>query len=434
MPVPAIGEERESARNRRQALRPAAGERRSVVLVLAVCLSLATGVALLAAAASLANPGLAAPISPSAANAALVRDFYAAVNDAIGTGDADALDAVVAPAVAWCAPCPGQAPTRAGLKRYLGDLHRAAPDTRLAVESVVAGPEGTATASVRVSGSPVVGDPLLWGPVDRLRLVGGLIVERQSGPGGVALVEPLLVARLGALPPAVTGVAMARMTFSPGSGVEELLSGGPTLLVVESGALAVRAAGGGRILRAGGDDGDWTTMGTDDALATVLRQGDAAIVPAGVRHGLRHQGAEPAVAVGVTTFFVDDGGDPAAPRRREPRVFAPAEGPAPESSQPHLLPAVQFLASGTVGAWPSGSVRVALGRVVLGPGARVVPAASETVLVAVEAGTLSLAGGEERRVAAGGGVAQPAGTPREVRNAGGGLLVLLVLTVAPVAE
>ncbi|MGH2534360.1 MAG: hypothetical protein ACRDJW_18985 [Thermomicrobiales bacterium] len=83
-------------------------------------------------------------------------------------------------------------------------------------------------------------------------------------------------------------------------------------------------------------------------------------------------------------------------------------------------------------AWPSGPVTVAIGRAILGPAGRIAPPAGETVLLAVEAGALGL-DGEERTVAAGGGLLRPVGSAHEVRNAAGGLLVLLVLTVAPAA-
>jgi hypothetical protein len=425
---------RPPSRAPRTGARRRAGARRPVLLVLALCLALATGVALLGAGAALTAPGAAAPgAGPAAANAALVREFYAAVNDAIGTGDAAALDPLVAPAFAWCRPCPGQSPTLAGLKRYLAALHRTAPEARLAVESVVAGDQGTVTAWVRVAGYPAVGDAPPWGPVDTLRLAGGLIAERRSGPDDLALADPLLRTQLGALPPAVTGMALARLTFSPGAGVAGLLSAGPTLVVVESGALAVQIASGGRVLRGGADGGEATPVANDAGLTAVLRPGDAAIVPSGVRHALAQQGTEPAVAVGATLVFVEAYRD--SRPRQELKPFFPPEGAVRESPQQNL-PEVRPLAGGAVAAWPTGPVRVALGRVVLGPGGRVVPAAGESLLLAVEAGSLGVVGGggEERRVAAGGGVVQPAESVREFRNAGGGLLVLLVLTVAPAEE
>ena len=128
------------------------------------------------------------------------------------------------------------------------------------------------------------------------------IAERRNGLEGATLAEPLLGARLDALPPAVTGVVLARLTFAVGSGTDGLLSAGPTLLVVESGALWIRIAYDGQILRAGGqvETGDDAYATSGGVIETVLRQGDGAIVPAGVRHSLRQVGTEPGAVLGAT--------------------------------------------------------------------------------------------------------------------------------------
>jgi hypothetical protein len=198
---------------------------------------------------------------------------------------------------------------------------------------------------------------------------------------------------------------------------------------VEAGALEVRVAGGGRVLRGGADGGAGTPAANDAGLEAVLYPGDAAVVPPGVRHALAQRGTEPAVALGATLVFV--GTDRDGRPRQELAPFFPPGGAVRESPQP-TPPAVQPLAGGAVAAWPTGPVRVALGRAVLGPGARLVPPDGETVLVAVEAGTLGVAGGGGR-AAAGEGALLPAGPGRGLRNAGDGLLVLVVLTVAPAA-
>jgi SnoaL-like domain len=422
--------------NRAGSPRRAPGRHGPALLILVLCLTATTGAALLGAGAALTDARVAAPGGdPSAAQAALVRQFYAAVNRAIATGETGALDPLVATDFAWCRPCPAdRAATLAGLEGYLAGLHRTAPDARLAVEEVVADGRGTATARVRPVGLPTADEPVAWGPVDTLRVAGGLLADRRSGPDGVALAAPLLTARLAALPPGVTGVALARLTFPPGAAVAGLLSAGPTLLVVEAGALEVRIASGGRVLRGGADDGDGAPAGNGAALDAVLGSGDAAIIPLGVRHALSQQGPEPAVAVGATLVFADAYRDSLG--RQELTPFFPPDG-AIRDSPPQNLPTVQPLAGGAVAAWPAGPVRVALGRAVLGPGGRLVPAAGEAVALAVEAGALEVAGGEDqadRTVALGGGVVAPAGAIEEARNPGGGLAVLLVLTVAPAEE
>ncbi len=198
---------------------------------------------------------------------------------------------------------------------------------------MVAGYDGTVTARIRVAGFPLLGAPAPWGPVDTLRIAGGLIAERRGGPDGVTLGEPLLRAVLDRLPPALTGVTLARLTFPVGSGVAGLLSGGPTLVVVESGVLEAHIASGGRVLRAGGEE---TAAGTGLGLVAILHQGDAAIVPPGVRHALHQQGTEQAVAVGATLFFAGHGREHPAPRGPELVPFFPPDGFDPTSPPPPL--------------------------------------------------------------------------------------------------
>jgi hypothetical protein len=408
--------------NRKGSQRRARGERNKSFLVLTLVLAVAAGATLLNIGIALSDPGVVASTSrPAAANAKLTRDFYIAINDAIRTGNDGDLNSIVTSDFAWCLACPGQLPTREGLKRYLASLHRTAPDARLAVDSVVAS-EDIVTARIRVTSYPLVREPVPWGPLDTLRIAGGLITERSNGPDDITLAEPLFRARFDSLPPAVTGVVMAKLIFPLKSGVEGLVSPGPTILAVESGAIAVRIASKGRIVRAGGVE---TSTGNG---STTLHQGDAAIVPAGIRHEFMQVGIEPAVAVGVTLFFIDNGIEGSPRRGPEKAPFSPVSSIATSSL---LAPTVQILRGGTVGAWPSGPVDVAMGRAILGPGARLVPPESESMLLAVEAGTLELAGSEDRTVFAGAGIAQPAGSVREIRNDSDGLVIFLILTVSP---
>ena len=136
--------------------------------------------------------------------------------------------------------------------------------------------------------------------------------------------------------------------------------------------------------------------------------------------------------MGTTLAFDEDVDERSRPRHPALGVFEPSarvsQGPS------SILPAIRMLVREGVAAWSPSPVRVALGRMVLSPGARVVLADGETLFVAVEAGTLQLAGNEDRTVAAGIGVMEPEGSDRTLRNAGSGLLVLLVLTITPVLE
>jgi hypothetical protein len=168
----------------------------------------------------------------------------------------------------------------------------------------------------------------------------------------------------------------------------------------------------------------------DLALTAVLRRGDGAIVPAGVRYALHQLGTEPAEALGTTLFFVDDGGRVMPPCRNSEPCLTPWAA-ASESAVPP--PEVRLLASGTVGRWPAGPVRLAIGRIVLGPGARIAPFGDEMALIAVDAGTLGEPGDDGEPTATGTGFVREAGSTGEIHNTGGGLVILLALTVAPVA-
>ena len=403
------------------------GERGVNFLVVTLCLTLAAGVTLFSTGLALREPGIAAPIStrPADLNEELVREFYVAVSDAITTGDVDALDMIVAPDIIWCFPCAGYSPNLEGLKRYLTSLHRSSPDARLTVESVVAGLGDTVTAQIRVAGFLLLDSPIPWGPVDTLRIDGGVIAGRYATSDSITLIEPLLRARLDALPPAATGVTMARLLFPLDSGADGLLSAGPTLMVVESGTLAVRVAGGGRILRANGDE---TTLAVSEN-SSILYQGDATIIPPGARHALHQEGPTPAMAVGVTLTFDGGGLDRSGQEGSQNPPFLSSDE---SNSAPTNLPTVQYLASCPMDELPTGPVSIALRRAVLASGAQVNPPTGESMLLAVEAGTLGVFGSEDLTVAAGSGLTIPAESANEFRNSGNGLVALLILTVAPI--
>ncbi len=134
--------------------------------------------------------------------------------------------------------------------------------------------------------------------------------------------------------------------------------------------------------------------------------------------------------VAVTLDFQDDGSERTRPQHPELGVFEPIDGSllGPGS----IPPSVRMLVSEGVETWAPVPVHVAIGRTILGPGARVFPPNGETLFVAVESGTLDLTGSEARTVAAGQGLVVEPGSGRALGNAGPGLLELLVLTIAPV--
>jgi mannose-6-phosphate isomerase-like protein (cupin superfamily) len=416
---------------------------RSIVLLLVAGLALATGLALLAAGFALSDPGIAA-VSPGGAGsrADLVQRYYAAVNDAIRTGATSPLDALLAAGFDDGAAAGAGNPSREGFKQYLARLHRTIPGARVAVEDVVVGEDGeTVLARVAVVGLPLADPAPPWGPLDAFRVAGGVLVERRSARDGAVLAAPLIRVDLPALPPAVTGLVLARLTFAPGATLPQLLSAGPTVLVPEAGSLSI-------------EFGPEMRQGQPLAIESehVLCPGEFQVVPPGIRYSLRNAGPVPAVVLGWTLGMPPAAGEEAAAFAAH---FLPHDLSL-EAGRPWGT--VEILAGGDVGRWPAGPVTVAVGRAVLAPGVTLAPRAAETALLVVEHGEVAAerevaAEGtsgasaespvrprryqdpcqiETRPLAAGDSTCLPAGAVVLLRNTGAGPAVLLALTITPV--
>jgi hypothetical protein len=161
--------------------------------LLFIVLSVATAVGLFASGWVLSNPTVADP-RPAAAEV-VVESFYAAVNQAIRSGDTSALDATIDEHAEMHGSLASIAPDRAGLTRYLLSLHASNPQLELRVNGM------TITGSRAVvdldmlgadSGS-FLGGSLpksgRWGATDGLRIGNGRVLELWSEASGVALLE-----------------------------------------------------------------------------------------------------------------------------------------------------------------------------------------------------------------------------------------------------
>ena len=177
--------------------------RRSVPLPLICMLALATGIALLGTGTLIAGPALEAgsPFAQddaAAANIALVRRFYAAVNEALQTGEASSLDGVVAVNFVDRTARPGFTPTRDGLARHLLALRATFPAMRLTPEEPIAQGDSV-LARVWVEGAvdgvflgvPLAGLPPTWETHDLFRIAGDRIVERRGAGDWPVLPSPL---------------------------------------------------------------------------------------------------------------------------------------------------------------------------------------------------------------------------------------------------
>jgi predicted ester cyclase len=183
-----------------------------------------------------------------------------------------------------------------GYAQFLSDLRATCPDCRLVVAELVVGHD---QAAVRVAingprqGTAVGGSgdglPLAWSALDVLRLVGGRVAERWS-QGELSLDEPLATDVPVELPAGSAVPRVSRFILRVGAGLPLLTASGPTLLVVEEGALAVRTEG---------------VVGVDEGLANpvqvdhVVHQGERLVLTPGLRHTIRNDGPAPAVVLMV---------------------------------------------------------------------------------------------------------------------------------------
>jgi predicted ester cyclase len=172
---------------------------RSPVWLAACVLAVVTAVALLAAGIAVTTrPAIAPATDRGAANVALVRRFYDAVNETLRSGDATSLDAVVAADLVEHPSALGGVAGREGLVRSLVSRRAAFPGLRLAVDDVrPAGPDRVVAfvhpspaAAGRFLGLPVPPEFATWGPTDVFRLEADRVVERWGNASGQADLEP----------------------------------------------------------------------------------------------------------------------------------------------------------------------------------------------------------------------------------------------------
>jgi predicted ester cyclase len=223
--------------------------RRSLFLGASAIVFVGAAVAMIAAAV-LAQPlPVTSPSTQSADAAAdVARQFYAAVNATIATGDAAPLRTVVASHFVDENPLPGVRAGRDGLEEYLAALHATSPGTRLMVEEMVAAGDRV-VAQVRVAGDPssatlrgfLVDQPPVWGAVDILRVAGGVVVEHWGQGDDLALTRPLAEVDLDLPAPAPRVVTLERLTMSHGA-TWQAPPAGARLLYLEAGALRIEMA------------------------------------------------------------------------------------------------------------------------------------------------------------------------------------------------
>jgi predicted ester cyclase len=411
-------------------MRAPIGAQRSAALLLACLLLLATGVAALGFASTIADPVEAPmPTADPADHAALaaVGRFYAAANAVLRTGNPALFDEAVAPDYVDHALPTGMGSDRAALAALLVARHLTFPDERLVVDRAVAGGDEVAVR-IHVEGRATgafLGLPLpdaagAWGPLESFRIEGGAIVERW-GQAAPVVARPLWQVPC---PSACTAtprveIVLDRIAVAPG---ENRVFGGDAaarLVVVETGSLV---AGG----ETGNPDvgrsvlpplligrGGVAVEGTRPALpsspdAVEVTDGDAVLIGPMTRLAARNQGSAPAAV--VTAAFAASGELPVGMETKDRAVTEVAL---------------------------SRDTTVAAGRLVLAPGGELtIPAAGTgTVLVVVETGELEVArtsgsGGVEMRRAVEAGAGTEAIPGDRWTSGTGEPVTLLVVAIA----
>jgi quercetin dioxygenase-like cupin family protein len=190
--------------------------------------------------------------------------------------------------------------------------------------------------------------------------------------------QPLARITVEKLPPAPVFIALTRVTYDTGAAQPSQSRPGPVLEYVESGRMELEARGGLTVLR-GRPDTAGQPETIDQGTPVTLGPGDSVFIAGGTGTSARNPGEEPADVLIAEIGSVDD------------------KGQAPAYPVVQGL-ATQPLASAVATAVPTDRAIIELGRMTLGPGAKissesapgVVGARAGPELAAIESGTFGL--------------------------------------------
>jgi predicted ester cyclase len=346
---------------------------RRMILLLGTVLFVALGVIALFFAVVFETP--AATLSaPGAVNEAIARQFYAAVNDAVRTGDLSLLDQVAMTDNDDLSDVKGPG---CDLRCRVSALHQLDPDLHLAIDDVLVDEDRVAVhLSIQGNDRPVfLGLPLRgnlapWAQVDLLRVADGQIVEMQGAGERPTLVEPLGRTTLEAVPPAPYRLGLVRLTVEPSTAIPALSAEGPMFLLVESGALVVHVDRPSQV-QAPGRAGDPVRDELRAAGDILLSPGERIALVAHTGYALRSTGNEAAVVLSAAALAGDGGSTNRWVRARsfDEILFNPTESDveAQVSAPTPWPPGVrsELLAYGIIASRPAESATLALTRLTL---------------------------------------------------------------------
>ncbi len=342
-----------------------------------------TATALLSIAASLLGaslflqpaPAVIASDARTTTSERAVRQFYAAANEAIATGNISALETVVAPDFVERNSLPGVGAGREGLEEYLLALHEALPATELVAEPVIAaGDQVMARVAIRAGqgqeqeqeqatmDGTLVGQSVPWGHVDVFRLTDGKIVERWSQTDGLTLVRPLAALQRVSV---ASGAVWSWVVDGP---LIPFLDGDqPLILVVEGGSVRVDVTPPAATIRELESDEQGSPV-------TDLSTGGSLVLAPGSQVRVKNPGLESANLL-IASVSV-------------PRI------PGGEAPDVPDLPAgviAQVLAEGLPTGLVSSPAALELSQVTLAPRGRlVVPSREGPALIALDSGELEV--------------------------------------------
>jgi mannose-6-phosphate isomerase-like protein (cupin superfamily) len=363
-------------------------------VLLVTSLLLATGLGLIGLADSLRPLDVSDAPGASADTVATARAFFSAVNAVLATGDATLLGDWVTPDVLEHPLRPG-ATGRRGLAHALLARRAVFPGLQVVLDEartadgdlVVVRVHTTGPTTGVFLGLPVSATAAAWGPVDLLRIVNRRVVERWGGAAESMVLDPLSEASLpAALTNAPHEIAVRRVTWDLGTTLAVIENPAAWFLFVERGTLSVAEQPG-------------PPVPTGSGRHAELGPGDTFVVPPGARFNASNEGRLPVTILAVavwTPLTVSPTIAPSGVSVYEAQLTGLGLG-SDATGKIVLAPGVVAHVLTTVSSVliPTGAT-LALGRVVLAPGAGLSLLSDGPLLFAVEVGDVEF--GVERQI------------------------------------
>jgi hypothetical protein len=271
-------------------------------------------------------------VSPAAADPGptdteqVVRDFYAAVNETIRTGNSAALDKIVSGDVVAHSKLASVAPDHAGLIRYLTSLHTTFAHLEMtATDIVVTGDRAIADVAIEdgsegkfLGGTLRGGEP--WGETDAFRVTDHQITEIWSGAQEAVLLESGARAPYKVLDPLERNVTLDRLTIPAGGSYEATGAEEQRWLFVESSVVTAASlrqeTTESMELGSIGETVQVETGPTEQRQPATLETGELVALPIWSNTEIRNIGPEPAsvlvLAAGFPQVFAGLPSDPAS--------------------------------------------------------------------------------------------------------------------------